>query len=68
MHLILPSQLPFRFFKEVNQMLGNFPFSFPLDLLFRNLYFLYSNGLHLRTHLFCISEHLPVFQFYMVIG
>ena len=68
MHLILPSQLLFRFFKEVNQMLGNFLFSFPLDLLFRNLYFLYSNGLHFRTHLFCIGQHFPVFQFYMVIG
>jgi hypothetical protein len=26
-------------------MLGNFPFSLLLDLLFRNIYFLYSNGL-----------------------
>jgi hypothetical protein len=29
---------------------------------------LYSNGLHLRTHLFCIGQHFPLFQFYMVIG
>jgi hypothetical protein len=27
-----------------------------------------SNGLHLRTHLFCIGQHFPLFQFYMVIG
>jgi hypothetical protein len=39
-------------------MLGNFPFSLLLNLLFRNLYLLYSNGLHLRTHLFCVGQHL----------
>jgi hypothetical protein len=56
------------FFKVVNHMFGYFPFYLLLDLLFCNLYFLYSYGLHLRTHLFCIGQHFPLFQFYMVIG
>jgi hypothetical protein len=25
---------------------------------------LYSNGLHLRTYLFCICQHFPLFQLY----
>jgi hypothetical protein len=27
-----------------------------------------SNGLHLRTYLFCICQHFPLFQLYMGIG
>jgi hypothetical protein len=53
--------------EEVSQMLGNFPFSILWTPLFRNLYFLYSNGLHVRTHLFCIGQYFPLSYFYIVI-
>jgi hypothetical protein len=33
-----------------------------------NSVILYSNRLNLRTHLFCIGQYFPLFQFYIMIG